>query len=74
MAGSPCPFAIAFAGITRQHFHQFLTAGLIRVVAERLAQRLDQSVIVENKPGANGMIAASAVAGADPDGTPSFRP
>lgn len=42
--------------------------GLTRIVADRLAQRLGQSVIVENKPGANGMIATSAVAGADPDG------
>ncbi len=42
--------------------------GLTRIVADRLAQRVGQSVIVENKPGANGMIAASAVAGADPDG------
>jgi tripartite-type tricarboxylate transporter receptor subunit TctC len=42
--------------------------GLTRVVADRMAQRLAQSVIVENKPGANGMIAASAVAGADADG------
>jgi tripartite-type tricarboxylate transporter receptor subunit TctC len=42
--------------------------GLTRIVGDRMAQRLGQSVIVENKPGANGMIAASAVAGADPDG------
>ena len=42
--------------------------GLTRIVADRLAQRLGQAAIVENKPGANGMIATSAVAGADPDG------
>ena len=42
--------------------------GLTRIVADRLAQRLGQAVIVENKPGANGMIATSAVAGADADG------
>ena len=36
--------------------------GLTRIVADRLAQRLGQAAIVENKPGANGMIAASAVA------------
>jgi len=42
--------------------------GLTRIVTDRLAQRLGQSAIVENKPGANGMIAAAAVAGADPDG------
>lgn len=41
---------------------------LTRIVADRLSQRLGQSTIVENKPGANGMIATSAVASADPDG------
>ncbi len=41
---------------------------LNRIVADKLAQRLGQSVIIENKTGANGMIAASAVASADPDG------
>lgn len=42
--------------------------GLTRIVADRLGQRLGQSVIIENKPGANGMIATSAVANAEPDG------
>ena len=42
--------------------------GVTRVVADRMAPRVGPSVIVENKPGANGMIAASAVAGAEPDG------
>ena len=39
-----------------------------RVIAEQLAKELDQRVIVENKPGANGSIGAQFVAGAAPDG------
>lgn len=41
---------------------------LTRLVTDHLSRRLGQTVIVENKPGANGMIATSAVATADPDG------
>lgn len=39
-----------------------------RVVAETLSKKLNQSVIVENKAGAGGVIGAAAVARADPDG------
>ncbi len=39
-----------------------------RVFAEKLAAQLGQSVIAENKPGANGMIGNDAVARAAPDG------
>ena len=39
-----------------------------RVVAEPLGQRLGQSVVVENRPGASGNIGTQQVAQAEPDG------
>ncbi|GAA0526033.1 tripartite tricarboxylate transporter substrate binding protein [Pigmentiphaga daeguensis] len=39
-----------------------------RLIASELAKRWKQSVIVDNKPGANATIAATAVANARPDG------
>jgi tripartite-type tricarboxylate transporter receptor subunit TctC len=43
-----------------------------RVVAQELSQRLGQSVIVENRAGANGQIAAAFVAQSAPDGYTVF--
>ena len=39
-----------------------------RLIAQRLAQRFNQSVVVENKPGAGTLVAAESVARAAPDG------
>jgi tripartite-type tricarboxylate transporter receptor subunit TctC len=39
-----------------------------RIVAPRLAAILGQTVIVENRPGATGAIAAKALAATEPDG------
>jgi tripartite-type tricarboxylate transporter receptor subunit TctC len=41
---------------------------LTRIIAPRLSERLGQAVIVENRPGAGGAIAARYTAAAPPDG------
>ncbi|NKC31216.1 Bug family tripartite tricarboxylate transporter substrate binding protein [Falsiroseomonas selenitidurans] len=39
-----------------------------RLVGEQLSQRLGQQVVVDNRPGAGGAVAARAAAAAEPDG------
>ena len=43
-----------------------------RLLAERASASIGQSIVVENKPGANGAIAAEYVAKSEPDGTTLF--
>ena len=42
---------------------------LSRLIGARLAQRFNQPVVIENKPGAGTIVAAESVARATPDGT-----
>src|SRR5436189_2056390 len=48
------------------------TDAVARILGQAISQTLGQPVIVENKPGADGAIAAEFVARADPDGHTFF--
>ncbi|KAF1045936.1 Bug family tripartite tricarboxylate transporter substrate binding protein [Xylophilus sp.] len=48
------------------------TDSVARAVGTRLAERLGQPVVIDNKPGANGQVAAQIVAKARPDGYTLF--
>jgi tripartite-type tricarboxylate transporter receptor subunit TctC len=39
-----------------------------RIVGRRLQERLTKSVVIENRPGANGRVAVAALLGSPPDG------
>ncbi|GAB3764701.1 tripartite tricarboxylate transporter substrate binding protein [Ramlibacter monticola] len=41
---------------------------VVRIISDKLGERLGQPVVIENRPGASGYIGAQAVAGAAPDG------
>src|SRR5689334_2408430 len=44
------------------------TDGLLRPLAQYMSEQLGQPVVVENKPGANGIVGSDLVAKAAPDG------
>ena len=48
------------------------TDAISRIVAQHLAPALGQNIVVENKPGANGALAATQVARSAPDGYTLF--
>jgi tripartite-type tricarboxylate transporter receptor subunit TctC len=43
-----------------------------RIVAEKLASQLGQTVVIDNRPGAGGVVAAESVARSEPDGHTMF--
>ncbi|MDO9438724.1 tripartite tricarboxylate transporter substrate binding protein [Hydrogenophaga sp.] len=43
-----------------------------RIVAEKLTSQLGQPVVIDNRPGAGGVVAAESVARSDPDGYTMF--
>src|SRR5262245_1079242 len=47
---------------------------IARVVAERLSRLWNQPVVILNRPGAGGLVAARAMSGASPDGYTLFLP
>jgi tripartite-type tricarboxylate transporter receptor subunit TctC len=40
----------------------------MRIIADKLTQKFGQQFIIDNRPGAGGIVAAKAAAGAAPDG------
>ena len=40
----------------------------VRTVAQKMSEGLGQSVVIDNRPGAGGIVAAEMVAKAEPDG------
>lgn len=69
---APAAWAQAWPGKPIKLINGFPPGGgadiLARLVAERLSASLGQQVIVENRTGATGMIAAQSVAASPPDG------
>jgi tripartite-type tricarboxylate transporter receptor subunit TctC len=75
LAGAAAPSALAQSAYPSQTVKLMVpnpAGGLpdtvARIVGKRLQERLGQSVVIENRPGANGRIAVAALLSAPPDG------
>jgi len=72
LAGAPMAWAQAFPSKPIRIVVPFAAGGVgdltARTVGQELSKLLGQSVVIDNKPGAGGVVAAEAVARAEPDG------
>ena len=72
LAQSPAAAPAAYPGKPIKFVVPYAPGGLpdtvARIVAQRLGDRLGQSVVIDNRPGANGGVAAGVLAGSPPDG------
>ena len=80
LAGA-APWAFAQDGYPKQPIKLIVpfaagsgTDAVARITAQMLGEALKGSVIVDNRAGSNGVIAAELVAKAPPDGAPPFMP
>jgi len=80
VAGVVCAFALAVAALAASDYPArtvriivpYGAGGIadvtMRLTAQKLSEKLGQQFIVDNRPGAGGIVAAKAAAGAAPDG------
>ncbi|KRB99853.1 TctC [Hydrogenophaga sp. Root209] len=76
LAAGPAHAQAAFPSKTLRIVVPFAAGGVgdltARIVAQKLSELLAQSVVIENRPGAGGVVAADTVARSEPDGHTMF--